>query len=190
MGVIFRFTLRSIREKKFRTFLILFSIMMSSALFFASGAMSGSVEKIIVDRIRNSVGTSEISVYPNEKSPSRYVTTAGVQRFSTDMEYIVGVVEGIGVYEHNQKETVKINLHGYDIDELQQMNPVYLEKNYSLYPFSGKKIIINSTTASKYGFNPGDPVEIEINKVKYRFVVSGIAAPKGIFLEDGRNEMP
>ena len=39
MGVIFKFIIRNIKEKKFRTFLILFSIMISSALFFASGAM-------------------------------------------------------------------------------------------------------------------------------------------------------
>ena len=41
MSVILKFTIRNIKEKKFRTFLILFSIMISSALFFASGAMSG-----------------------------------------------------------------------------------------------------------------------------------------------------
>lgn len=43
MDVIFKFVMWNIKEKKFRTFLIVFSIMMSSALFFASGAMSGSV---------------------------------------------------------------------------------------------------------------------------------------------------
>jgi putative ABC transport system permease protein len=79
MGVIFKFTIRNIKEKKFRTFLIIFSIMMSSALFFASGAMSGSVGQIIVDRIRSSVGSSEIVIYSNENSPSGFMTTTAAE---------------------------------------------------------------------------------------------------------------
>ena len=187
MGVIFKFTIRNIKEKKFRTFLIIFSIMMSSALFFASGAMSGSVGQIIVDRIRSSVGSSEIVIYSNEKSPSGYMTTTAAEGFSSDMDFIAGAVFGEGVYKKDNKETVKINLNGYDLSELQMMNPVMLETEYSLYPFSGKKIILSSATAEKLKLGIGDSIELEINKVKRKFVISGIAQPKGIFLEDGRS---
>lgn len=187
MGVIFKFTIRNIKEKKFRTFLILFSIMMSSALFFASGAMSGSVGKIIVDRIRNSVGSSEITIYPNEKSPSGYMTTRAAESFREDMDFIAGVVFGTGIFKKDNKETVKINLNGYDIEELQQMNPVTFQAEYQLYPFSGKKIILSSTTAERLGLNIGDQLELDINGIKHKFVLSGIAQPKGIFLEDGRS---
>jgi putative ABC transport system permease protein len=186
MGVIFKFTIRNIKEKKFRTFLILFSIMMSSALFFASGAMSGSVGQIIVDRIRNSVGSSEIIIYSNEKSPSGYMTTTAAEAFSTEMEFITGTVLGEGIYKKGNKETVKISLNGYELSELQQMNPVVLASEYNLYPFSGKKIILSSSTAEKLGLSIGDSIELTINTVKHKFVISGIAQPKGIFLEDGR----
>lgn len=187
MGVIFKFTIRNIKEKKFRTFLILFSIMMSSALFFASGAMSGSVGQIIVDRIRNSVGSSEIIIYSNEKSPSRYMTTTAAEAFSTDMEFITGTILGEGIYKKDNKETVKISLNGYELSELQQMNPVVLASEYNLYPFSGKKIILSSATAEKLGLSIGDSMELTINTVKHKFAISGIAQPKGIFLEDGRS---
>ena len=187
MGVIFKFTIRNIKEKKFRTFLILFSIMMSSALFFASGAMSGSVGQIIVDRIRNSVGSSEIIIYSNEKSPSRYMTTTAAEAFSTDMEFITGTILGEGIYKKDNKETVKISLNGYELSELQQMNPVVLASEYNLYPFGGKKIILSSATAEKLGLSIGDSMELTINTVKHKFAISGIAQPKGIFLEDGRS---
>lgn len=187
MGVIFKFTIRNIKEKKFRTFLILFSIMMSSALFFASGAMSGSVGQIMLDRIRSSVGSSEIVIYSNEKSPSRYMTTTIAEGFSSDMEYITGAVFGEGEYKKDDKEIVKINLNGYDLSELQKMNPVMIEKECSLYPFSGKKIMLSSATAEKLKLGIGDSIELSINKIKHRFVISAIAQPKGIFLEDGRS---
>ncbi len=187
MGVIFKFTLRNIKEKKFRTFLIIFSIMMSSALFFASGAMSGSVGQIIVDRIRNSVGSSEITIHPNEKSPSGYMTTTAAEHFSSDMEFITGAVFGDGIYEKEDKETISIRLNGYDLEELQQMNPVVFETEYDLNPFSGKKIILSKVTAEKLKLGIGDSMELEINKVKHRFTLAGIVQPKGIFLEDGRS---
>lgn len=185
MGIIFKFILRNMKEKKSRTLLIVFSIMMSSALFFASLAMSGSVEKIIVDRIRNEVGSSEIAIYSNEKSPSDYLSMNGAERYREEMEYIVGCVSGSGIYELDVKESVRVNLNGYEMDELQKMNPVYYEQEYNVYPFTGKKIVINNVAASKLGLRPGDGMEIEINGIKHRFTVSGIALAKGLFLEDG-----
>lgn len=187
MGVIFKFTLRNIKEKKFRTFLILFSIMMSAALFFASGAMSGSVGQIIVDRIRNSVGASEIIIHANEKSPSGYMTTTAAESFREDMDFIVGSVFGEGIYKKDNGETLKLGLNGYDLEELQQMNPVNFISEYRLYPFSGKKIILSSATADKLKLGIGDSMELTINDAKYRFVIAGIAQPKGLFLEDGRS---
>ena len=52
MSIIFKFTLRNIKEKKLRTFLILLSIIMSSALFFASTAVSTTVEMIIMEQCK------------------------------------------------------------------------------------------------------------------------------------------
>lgn len=186
MGIIFKFTIRNIKEKKFRTFLILFSIMISSALFFASGAMSGSVAQIMVDRIRSSVGSSEITIHANEKSPSGYMTTSAAEAFREDMDFIAGNFFSQGLYKTDSKETVKIDLNGYVFSELQLMNPVAFAEEYKLYPFSGKKIILSSATAEKLKLKIGDSMDLKINDVKHRFVLCGIAQPKGVFLEDGR----
>ncbi|MDD3706073.1 MAG: FtsX-like permease family protein [Clostridiaceae bacterium] len=186
MGIIFKFTIRNIKEKKFRTFLILFSIMISSALFFASGAMSGSVAQIMVDRIRSSVGSSEIIIHANEKSPSGYMTTSAAEAFREDMDFIAGNFFSQGLYKTDSKETVKIDLNGYVFSELQLMNPVAFAEEYKLYPFSGKKIILSSATTEKLKLKIGDSMDLKINDVKHRFVLCGIAQPKGVFLEDGR----
>ncbi len=186
MSVILKFTIRNIKEKKFRTFLILFSIMISSALFFASGAMSGSVAQMLVDRMRSSVGASEIIIHANEKSPSGYMTTSAAEAFREDMDFIASNVFIQGMYKTDSKETFKIDLNGYVFSELQMMNPVALEAEYKLQPFSGKKIILSSATAKKLKLSLGDSMDLKINDVKHRFVISGIAQPKGVFLEDGR----
>ena len=174
MSVILKFTIRNIKEKKFRTFLILFSIMISSALFFASGAMSGSVAQVMVDRMRSSVGASEIIIHANEKSPSGYMTTSAAEAFREDMDFIVGNVFGQGIYKADSKEIFKIDLNGYVFSELQMMNPVALEAEYKLHPFSGKKIILSSATAEKLKLTLGDSMELKINDVRHRFVICEI----------------
>ncbi|MFZ5354674.1 MAG: FtsX-like permease family protein [Bacillota bacterium] len=187
MGIIFKFALKCIKEKKFRTFLILFSIMMSSALFFASGAMSGSMEKMVVERIRKAVGSSEIMIYANSDSPSPYFSTKEAEQFSEKLEYAIGSISGSGIFEMSEKDIQRISLHGYKLEELQLLNPIRLVEGNLDLPFSGSRIIINSVFAKRHGYSYGDKIEIAINEHKHRFFVYGIAQPTGIFSDDGSN---
>lgn len=186
MGIIFKFALKSVREKKFRTFLIIFSIMMSSALFFASFSMSGTVEKMIVDRIKKATGSAEIMIYPGEKSPSPYVNDRAAMKIKDKTEYIIEVVRGSGLYKISEKEDLNVDLSGYEFGELQQMNPITLSKQSNIEPFTGRKIIINSNMAEKYKLELNSAIELEIAGVHQKLTVVGIARPTGMFTEDGR----
>lgn len=187
MAIIFKFALKSINEKKFRTFLIIFAIMMSSALFFASFAMSGTVTKMVVERIRKNTGSAEIMVYPGEKSAAPFVNSRAARNIKEKADYIVEAVQGGGSYKINEKESINFVLHGYELDELQIMNPVSLKEESDIEPFSGRKIIINSNTAEKYKLGLRSKLELEIAGVRQKFTVAGIAYPTGLFSEDGRN---
>lgn len=52
MQIIFKFLFKNICEKKFRTFLVILSIGISAALFFASGAISDTAGKMFADQAR------------------------------------------------------------------------------------------------------------------------------------------
>ena len=73
MGIILKFMLRNIKEKKLRTFLVVFSIMASTALFFASSGMSTSIKQTYVDIVRQFYGNSDIEINTNSKSPTPYL---------------------------------------------------------------------------------------------------------------------
>ena len=187
MGIIIKFILRNIREKKFRTFLIIFSITLSTGLFFASSAISGTLEEMYVNRMRKHFGSAELLIYANEKSPSRYLTSAGAEAHRQDLEYIITAVEGGGYYRPNRDESVQVDLKGFDWEDLQQMNPVELAHSFSPEEFKGKKTIISAVTAEKYKLDLGSAMEIEMGEQKHRFLVAAIAAPTGPFQEDGRS---
>ncbi|MFT8313005.1 MAG: FtsX-like permease family protein [Clostridium sp.] len=187
MNIIFRFSLKSIKEKKFRTFLILFAIAVSSALFFASSAISGTIEKIYVNKLSSSYGNSNVIIHSGDKSPSKYFYMNKIQKENDKIDYAIGSISEIGLYKINKDETVSFNLRGFNFNELQLMNPISFMESSNDKNFSGKKIIISKFTSQKYNKNVGDSIELEINGAKYKFTVWRIAGQTGFFSNDGKS---
>lgn len=187
LKLIIKFILKNIKEKKFRTFLIIFSITASSALFFASLAISDTFEKNYIGSLRNVVGNSDIYIAPDKQSPYPYIDMHGAEKYSDELQYIIGNIRSSGEYKINRKQAVNFSLYGYDFDELQEFNKITFENEQDLLPFRGKKIIISSNSAEKYNLKTGDKLSLYINGFKTDFVICGIAAPKGIFAEEVQN---
>ncbi|OCL25362.1 hypothetical protein U472_13505 [Orenia metallireducens] len=187
MGILLKFTLRNIKEKKFRTFLILFSIALSAALFFASLAISSTVEQMQIERLKKYFGTAEIIIYANSDSPSSFFRTYQAEQLKEQFEYIVGTMDMSTSYKYSEHQKVDIHLQGYELDDLQKMNPIILEEKVKLEPFVGNKLIIGRVDADKYGLELGDKVDLEVDGEKYRFIVSAIAVSQGLFEPGSRN---
>ncbi|KPU45668.1 macrolide export ATP-binding/permease protein MacB [Oxobacter pfennigii] len=187
MGIIVKFMLKNIAERKFRTFLILFSIIISSALFFASSAVAGTVEKMFVEQMKNVYGTADIIIQPGDKSPSSFFYMNRLEALTGYMDYAVGTVESIGIYRPNRDEEVRLSLKGINFEDLQIMNPVVLREELKNEPFTGKMIIIGIETAKKYNLKTGDTIDIEIRESKHKFLISGISETIGYFVEQGQN---
>ena len=73
LGIIFKFVAKNIKSNKFRTFLIIFSICVSTALFFSSMAISSTMESMYLQRMKSYYGNSEIIIHPGSESPTRFV---------------------------------------------------------------------------------------------------------------------
>lgn len=187
MKIIIKFILKSIREKKFRTFLILFAIAVSAALFFASSAISGSIEKIYVSKLSNNYGNSDIIVFGEDKAPSKYFNINKLEEIKSEIEYGIGAISEAGLYKVNNEETMTFNLRGINYNDLQRMNPVNIISAKNLDAFEGKKIIISNSTSQKYKLAVGDSIELKINGGKYKFTVCGIAGPSSFFANDGQS---
>ncbi len=186
MSIIIKFTLRNIREKKLRTFLILLSIIMSSALFFASTAVSTTVEMMIMDQVRKYFGSADIIVTAGEQAKSGLISPGLLDNYQGGVKYAVGMVQGGGEYKA-KGETVQIGIQGIDLEDLDKMNPIILEQQQELIPFKGNKAIIGKGMAEKYGLKPGDSIGINMQGFKKWLVVSGISQPMGPFTEDGES---
>jgi putative ABC transport system permease protein len=187
MRVILKFVLRNMKEKKFRTFLIVFAIMISSALFFASSAIGGTVASMYLNRISKYYGSAEIMIYSGAKSPSSFLTASALGSYMNEIEYVVYMTSGGGVYRRVRGQNVQFNIYGVNYEDLQIMNPITLIKQENLLPFTGKKIILSKNAAGKYGLKAGDTIKVEIEGVYYTFDIVGIAYPQGLLMEDGQS---
>lgn len=182
MAIILKFMLRNIKEKKLRTFLVVFSIMASSALFFASSGISTSIKQTYIDIAKQFTGGSDITVSSNSKSPSPYVSLDKAEAIRSKTDYIVGEADASAAYKTNDKD-VTVALEGYNYSDLQQMGVIYLNGSSGLKPFSGNKIIISKKSANKYKLSLGQQISlaIGINGDKEKFTIVGIADNKGLF---------
>ena len=189
MKIIITFVLKNMREKKFRTFLILFSIILSSALFLASMAISNTMESMYVNRMKKYYGNSDIIMAAGENASSSFFRTAITEGFHDQLTYAVGAVDSSALYKPERNETVQISLKGFLLKDLQMMNPVVLSQLLDDESFTGRKIIISRVMANKYGLESGDRIDLEINGVTRKFQIAALAESMGPFQEDGRNVM-
>lgn len=181
MRIIIKFILKNIREKKLRTLLITISVAAACALFFASNGISDSYRNAYTNMLRSNFGSSDIFIYPDQKSPSPYFKTDKAELFKDKTEYVIGEMDGSGIYEVNKNESVAVALKGIDYDDLNTMNPVNLLVQSSLKPFTGNKVIISKSSADKYGYKAGDKIKIKIGDSEESFTIVGISAPESVF---------
>ncbi|MDO0824249.1 ABC transporter permease [Desulfosporosinus nitroreducens] len=185
MGIITKFIVKGICEKKLRSFLIILAIVLSSGVFFASIAISGSLEQMIIKGIRDSIGNADIIITPSEKSSSPYFYMDKAELYKDRAEYIIGELQENAVYKLNRNEEISINMTGASIEDVQKMNPFTIKQQYNLYPFEGRKIIIGESAAEKYQLKAGDSLDLEFGQggttSRQRFTICGIASSTGVF---------
>lgn len=186
MRIILKYILKSIIEKKFRTFIIVFSVTLSAALFFASNGMSNTMLYMYEDQFREQTGKADILIYPNEQSPSNSfkIKTEPVE----GVNYIAGEIVTSGRYKLPERQALEtktkwetLTLRGFDLVELENLNPISFSKFAVGRPFEGYHVIISSIFADDYGFDVGDSIDLEINGKNRNLIIWGIARPTGFF---------
>lgn len=186
MEIIIKYILKSIWEKKLRTFIIIFSITVSTSMFFASITISNTLVKMQMEQWRNAYGYSDIIITSDKTSSTQYFQTGEALKYEKNMEYIVGSISGYALYNSDKKEKVGISLSGFDLDELQKLTPLHFTRELPVGDFNGSKIIISTGTSEKYSINVSDIMILNINGTKHKYTVYGIVNQTGPFANEGQ----
>lgn len=187
MGILFRFILKNIREKKLRSILIIVAVMISSALFFGTSGMSTTIQRMFANRLSQYFGTAELMVFAKQGMPP-FFSPRLPREFDHRVDYAIGVIQADGQLKTDE-EIVELTMYGFELDELQAMNPVSFIELRSKQAFSGKTAIIGLHTAEKYHLTVGDSLRVDIQGGVHRFRIVGIAESKGFFTDDGQSNV-
>jgi putative ABC transport system permease protein len=195
MSIILKYILKNIWEKKFRTFLIVISITSSAALFFASSAIAGTMTLMYENQLRMQTGQAALLIRAGEQSPSRYFRIAAdpvegvaLTAGEVSMGGVYTVPRNGGNGESAMAQTAQLHIRGFQLEELEQFNPVNFRQIAAGVPFEGNHIILSQLFADKYSFETGDVIHLEIEGALRRLVVWGIARPTGIFRDSPQSE--
>ncbi len=193
MPIMIKYILKNIAEKKFRTFLIVVSITCSAALFFASSAIAGTMTVMYEDQIRMQTGKADLIIRANEQSPSTFFRISAEEVDGVALS--AGEVSMGGIY-HLPKangnrsgiENARLHLRGFDLDELELLNPVQFSQRATGRAFSGNVVILSRLFAEQHEYETGDFIDIEIQGSTRRLLVWGIAQPTGLFRDSPQAE--
>ncbi|NLD49888.1 MAG: FtsX-like permease family protein [Clostridiaceae bacterium] len=187
MAIILKYLLKNISEKKFRTFLLVFSIAICCALFIGSISITGTVKGIYVERMKSQIGNAEIVIRPDDSSPSQVIDTRYLDKFRHSYEYAVGVMY-TNAYVKFTNENTDIQLMGVNLDDMDKMNPIYMVETSNKFSFKGKTAIICNDFAKKWELKIGDEIKLDIFGSNESYKIYGIANQSGVFTNiDGNN---
>lgn len=183
MGIILKFTLRNIKEHKFRTFLIILSISLSVMLFFASFSISDALTSMFMENIKSFIGTSEIIVSAGPMDETGLVTIKDLGEHSDLFEYQVGSVEYSAKYQKSDKSKVNVSLKGFTLEDLQEINPIkFVDPGDIDSNFTGKTAIVSESFAIENNLKVGDSMRMIFSEDDTKiFRVGAIGENKGYF---------
>jgi len=190
MGIILKFTLRNIKEHKFRTFLIILSISLSVMLFFASFSISDSLTSMFMENIKSYIGTSEVIIYAGPMNETGLVKIKDLGEHEEKFEYQVGSVEYGVKYQKNDKSKVNVSLKGFTLSDLQQMNPIeFVDRGTIDSEFLGKTAIVSEAFATENNLKVGDTMRMIFSGDDTKlFRVGAISENKGFFKKSFMSE--
>lgn len=182
MGIIFKFILKNIMEKKLRTLLILISIIISTSLFFASTTLPSTIEGMLLNSMTKYVGSSDIIVTSGEGSSTPFFEE--IELKDSTWDYAISSVDSMSLHRGKEFELSRIKLIGMDYEDLQKLNP-YILNSGTHRPLNDNQIIISKSFSDKHDLSLYSIIDLEISGVNHAFYVAGIAEPVGPFMEDG-----
>ena len=183
MRILLKYTIKSMLEKKSRTFLIILAISLAGALFLASSQLSDSITRMYENNLRQEIGQVDVVVKPNNQSPSSFINPHLMSEVKESK--VIPYVGGMGAYKVGVNTYENISINGYELEDYKAINKLSLVANSQVEPFTGPKIIVSEKAAKHYGLLVGESITLKINGVNRKLMIVGIAERQGIFAGEG-----
>lgn len=177
MNILLKYIYRNILEKKLRTVLVIFSVALSTSLFFATSSVSDSFQAIYESKIREQIGSADVYISGDSASP--LIDLSELTMNQDQYKASANIFEFNGAYGDEN-----FRLWATDLSSLNEINPIeFSEKSFEgdLEEF---EIVVSSSFAEEYDYYLGDKLDIEISGSPQSFSIVGIALDNNLFSDE------
>lgn len=191
MGIILRYLFRSIGEKKFRTFIIILSVALSTALLFASMALSDTLMQMNLGQIRSQYGEADLIITAKKNKNDQHLTIRqGLRTLDAEgaIDYAAGIYSAYGTIKNPDKMNAKYNL------QLDGVDGKALKRMYDITPIlgstaeiTGNGVMIGQRDAERLRLEFGDNFTAKLNDRSVKLRIAAIAPSVGPFKPSSNN---
>ncbi len=182
MRVMIGYMLKNLWEKKGRTFLLLLSVSLVAALFFASSAIGTTFSDIFLNRVRQQIGNADLVVRMDRDSPTRPLTVYPAGKVA-GLEYVVPKMDNAATYRKSWKESVSLQVTGISLEDADKMGLFRLKDRMPEAAFDGMKVILSGQFAKENGMALGDTISLQFRGTSMKFRVYGLC-DNGLFMRE------
>lgn len=183
--ILIKFALISIKEKIGRTLLILVSLTLTAALFFATLSISNTLGKVFENQTRRYVGESDFIIHMRKDSKG-YLNAKDASEIE-GVQKSIGVLNTEGQYKPTPYEQIKLNILGMTMEDYEELYDLTILEKLEDHQLNLKSIVVSSLFMEKYDLNLGDSIDLIIRDSKYKFNIGYVVAPTFQFTPDKNN---
>lgn len=180
MNVFSKYIVKSMKEKKGRTCLLLISIAVSAALLIASLGSVKALLGTITAQVKGNLGDFNVAIEPSQDSVIPLFNPSDIKSINQKKSF-KAVTAGGYLSNNSEKE---FSLTGTTLSDFKSFSTMKILKKDCLEPFEGKKIIISQKTSKNLKVNLGDELKLTILGKEYSYKIAAIADNKGLFFDD------
>jgi ABC-type lipoprotein release transport system permease subunit len=170
-------------EKKLRTVIVILTILLATAIIFIGLSLNKILNDTYLTMLKGAYGNSDIVIAKDSDEDDPFYASSDVDTNDIDVKQRSDMIEAIGNSQLNGV-SVKVTLTGMDVDEALQMGLIAPIKTADDFKLEKDQIIISQKTATDYGLDIGDAVDLVVNDQSYHVTVGSISESNGIYYSE------
>ncbi|MBW9145948.1 ABC transporter permease [Clostridium sp. CM028] len=183
MKLILKYFLYNIWNKKLRSFIIIFSIMITTLLVMANLGINNYFMATYDTNVKYLLGNIDI-VISASKNSDELIKQGSIKLNSSDVKNSSEIFGGLGKIKNKAGKNIKINIIGADTNELKKLKVIDNEENDN-----NNGIVISKKALNYLGVNIGSELELDVLGQKYRNTVVNVADNSGVLAKDDENNI-
>ena len=179
MNSLFKIAFKNMFSKKGRSFMLIFSVILSAGLMYAVLNLTVFTKEIFIKGFAKEFGSTNILL--NEED---YGFFSEEIELESDYDYIIESNSLIGYTDLDSKYLV--NMKSFTLDEF---NEIYDSEYIDIIDvdFNSNYILIGESNSEEFGLNINDKIVLSFNGVEYDLVIYGIVEEGSTFLDYSTN---